>query len=452
MSLNILLMRPYSAIQKVIPIGLLCLSSHLKKAYPDVKVKLIDFRMRGSKDYSELRSLLPGFVPDVVGITSLSMEISEAVALAEHSRTEFPHAVHVVGGPGPTVVYDDIDASGVFDRIVVGEGEEVFSAIVGGTVDAAKRILFASEFPPVNVDYMLKPDYSLINLHDYFIRDSHEAFQRHRKYVPIFTSRGCPFDCGFCFHIFGKSVRFRDITHVCLEVEYLVKTYGIEEIHIEDDVFNLDKKRASQFFDFLKAKGIQLSVSFPNGIIYDNIDDDFVRLLSSNGVYRVCLGVESTAPHIMKLISKQHDVAKLADVIKLLDKHKILTHAFLITGFPTETEDDLRATIKFLLSSRLHTFRFGRYVPFRGTPLYQKFNHLFQDQDFRSEHYGRYHHEKFHSEIEESKIIYLIRSATLKFYLNPFRIYRTLLAVNNKVLFRILFKKARHFLLMSGRN
>ena len=447
MAINVLLMRPKSPIQKVVPIGLLYLSAYLKKNCPQVHVKLIDFRLNEEKAYGELSTYLAGFKPDIIGISSLSLELVEAIALAKQCRKTFADAICVLGGPASSSDYDLIEPLNVFDRIVVGEGEEIFKGIVNNTLNDASTTLHASDFPPVDVNAVEMPDYSVINLPDYFLRDnSHEAFQSFKKYVPVFTSRGCPFDCGFCFHLFGKKVRFRNIDNVCNEVEYLVRTYGIKEIHIEDDVFNLDTERVKQFFGFLEKKNIRLAVSFPNGIIYKTLDENLVRILKNGGVYRVSFGIESTSPPIMDLISKKHDVKKLDQVIRFFDRHRILTHGFLITGFPTETETDLDTTIGFILKSRLHTFRFAHYVPFRGTPLYQQFHHLFEKQGLDDTMNARYSAEQVYSEIPEQVIRAKVRAASIKFYLNPFRVYRIAVAMKKKVLVRFVLRKTRLYL------
>jgi radical SAM superfamily enzyme YgiQ (UPF0313 family) len=447
-------MRPKSPIQKVVPLGLLYLSAYLKKNCPQVHVKLIDFRLNEEKAYVELSTYLAGFKPHIIGISSLSLELVESINLAKQCQKNYADAICVLGGPASSSDYDLIEPLNVFDRIVVGEGEEIFKGIVNSTISDTSTTLHASDFPPVDVDAVDMPDYTIINLPDYFLRDnSHEAFQSFRKYVPIFTSRGCPFDCGFCFHLFGKKVRFRNIDNVCHEVEYLVRTYGIKEIHIEDDVFNLDTERVKYFFGFLEKKNIRLAVSFPNGIIYKNLDENLVNILKNGGVYRVSFGIESTSQPIMDLISKKHDVKKLEEVIRLFDKSHILTHGFLITGFPTETETDLDATIRFILASRLHTFRFAYYAPFRGTPLYKKFYHLFEKQGLNDTKNARYSASKIYSEIPEAATNARIRAASLKFYLSPSRIFRIAVAMKKKVLVRFVLRKTWLYLSkFTGKN
>jgi radical SAM superfamily enzyme YgiQ (UPF0313 family) len=169
-------------------------------------------------------------------------------------------------------------------------------------------------------------------------------------------------------------------------------------------------------------------------------------MFKEGGVYRISLGIESASPRIMKLISKKHDLKKLDEAIQLFDKYRILAHGFLITGFPTETESDLDETIRFVLNSRLHTFRYSHYVPFRGTPLYNEYQHLFEKQGLADTINARYSFGQVYSEIPEDLTNDKIRLLSLKFYLNPQRVYRIAVAMNKKVMMRFIIRKSRQYL------
>jgi hypothetical protein len=191
---------------------------------------------------------------------------------------------------------------------------------------------------------------------------------------------------------------------------------------------------------------LRLAVSFPNGIIYKNIDEQLVKTFKKGGVYRVSLGIESTSPRIMELISKHHDLEKLDSVIRLLEKHRILTHGFMITGFPTETEDDLDKSIEFVLNSRLHTFRFAHYVPFKGTRLYDEYPQMFENQGITDTLNLRYGAGQVYSDIPLDVTKAKIRALSLKFYLHPRRIFSIFVAMDKVVMARFILRKARHYL------
>ena len=55
--------------------------------------------------------------------------------------------------------------------------------------------------------------------------------------------------------------------------------------------------------------------------------------------------------------------------IKWLTDRRILTHAFFLVGFPTETEEEIQATIEFSKEITAHTASFFIVNPFKGTEL-----------------------------------------------------------------------------------
>lgn len=66
----------------------------------------------------------------------------------------------------------------------------------------------------------------------------------------MITSRGCPANCSFCVirDLWGKKARYRSAENVLLEIEHLIKTYNIKEIHFEDDNLTANKNRAMDIF------------------------------------------------------------------------------------------------------------------------------------------------------------------------------------------------------------
>lgn len=442
---NLLLLRPPTKVQKVIPIGLLYLASYAKKMVDDLQVKIIDLRMCDTFDINQFAKQVAYFKPDIVGISSLSLEINETLHLARFIKDTFRESLLLLGGPLASTEYRVLEQLNIFDHIIVGEGEEIVSSIIGDKIPKENKILFAQDFREVDINYIKFPDYNLIDVPKYFQLSSHEAFQIHKKYAPIFTSRGCPFSCAFCFHAFGKKIRFRDINNVIEEIEFFVSRYGIKELHIEDDVFNIDKKRVLKFFELLNAHKIKIAISFPNGLTYKTLDEDIIQLMKKNGVCRVCLGIETVSDDMMNLISKKHNVPELNKIISLLNKYRILAHGFFIAGFPTETIDDFNKTINFIIKSKLHTFRISRYIPFQGTELYTQFHELFKQKDIEDIQKKRYHSTDInYSNIPTDYINKMIVSANIKFYMNPIRIFNILSAMNKICFLRNILEAAKY--------
>ena len=87
-------------------------------------------------------------------------------------------------------------------------------------------------------------------------------------------------------------------------MEYLLNTYGIQEFHIVDDVFNVNMKRAKIVLDAIIKRNLNVHISFPNGLRADFFDDELIDMMQRAGVYRLALGIESGSQRIQDMIKK----------------------------------------------------------------------------------------------------------------------------------------------------
>jgi anaerobic magnesium-protoporphyrin IX monomethyl ester cyclase len=91
----------------------------------------------------------------------------------------------------------------------------------------------------------------------------------------------------------------------------------------------------------------KLKFTFPNGLRGDILDEEVINALSEAGTYLVCIAVETVTPRLQKLVEKNLDIEKTRNAIKLFGKHNIQVNGFFMLGFPTETPEEIKATIKF---------------------------------------------------------------------------------------------------------
>ena len=73
-------------------------------------------------------------------------------------------------------------------------------------------------------------------------------------------------------------------------------------------------------------------------------------------------GLESGSRKIMESINKGIDLDKRFDILKLANKHNIWNFAFIFFGFPLETIEDARETIKMLCENNEIINSYGRSV------------------------------------------------------------------------------------------
>jgi len=124
------------------------------------------------------------YLADVVGVTAMSLNYPEALRLSKYIRRPFPFRYMVLGGVHATLCPDAVISEGVFDAVVMGEGEMMgplaFEQKLKGVIKAEYTVDL-NEIPVL--------DYSLLGKH---LR-AKAPYGKHRPFMPILASRGCSF-------------------------------------------------------------------------------------------------------------------------------------------------------------------------------------------------------------------------------------------------------------------
>lgn len=124
----------------------------------------------------------------------------------------------------------------------------------------------------MDIMQLASPDYSLIDLNAYG-HVYNQAFISSSKCAYIFSSRGCPYHCGYCHDLFGKTVRRITAEKIVQEIRSHIEIRGIHDFVFVDDIFNVP-------LDEGKAVLKRLSKEFPYGTI---------RLYFPNGLRPIVL-------------------------------------------------------------------------------------------------------------------------------------------------------------------
>lgn len=372
-------------VNALVPVGLLYIAGALKRA-GFTEVGLVDARIE-RLNRKELAARIKAFAPDLVGLTGMSLDYSEISVAARLAKENAPGCKVVVGGPyassSPEVVLLDPNA----DFAVRGEGERaaclLAAALAAGTgtseiaglVGKGPAGLVYGPAPVVeeNLAALPRPDWDLISPEKYYAtwtRHAMNPFPKSPRALPLFTSRGCPYNCVYCHNIFGKKARLRDAEDVLDELELLVRKYGAEEIEIIDDIFNIDLDRAKRICDGIVARGLKVALCFPNGLRADRMDEELVLKLKAAGAHLIYYAVESASPRIQRLIKKNLDLDKTAAMVRFTAAQGITVAGFFMLGFPGETREEMLLTARFARRLPFHFASFFFVSPRPNTELY----------------------------------------------------------------------------------
>ena len=174
----------------------------------DERLESIDF----SKDY------------DLVAITVMTRSSRRAYEIAEIYRNR---GIKVVMGVFHVSFRPD-EAAKHCDSIFIGEAENTWNVMLDDYVSGTlKDVYKCDEYHDLgNLPF---PRYNLLDLKRYKV-----------KFLPVQTSRGCPFACNFCevSHMYGSSYRFRPQDEVISEI----KQAGLKHIQFIDDNFAANRE------------------------------------------------------------------------------------------------------------------------------------------------------------------------------------------------------------------
>jgi anaerobic magnesium-protoporphyrin IX monomethyl ester cyclase len=303
-----------------------------------------------------------------------------AVQTAQAVKAAHPDCLVVLGGPHPTFFPEVIEASGI-DIICRGEGEEalvelaealdsdtVTDHILNLWVKGPDGSIIRNDVRPLIQDLDTLPDPDRLLYSGY--PDLSESTVK-----VVMSSRGCPFDCTFCFNhqmaqLYrgkGRYVRHRSPEAVIDEIKGLQSRFPIGRIYFADDTFALDR---NWLIRFLPQYGAAVHLPFHCLIRINQIDEEITRLLCTNGCETVFFGIESGDENLRNEILRKgisdHDIREGAALLK---KHGISFRTYNIVGFPGETFEQALRTVSLNIEIGTDFPWCSIFTPYPGTRL-----------------------------------------------------------------------------------
>jgi radical SAM superfamily enzyme YgiQ (UPF0313 family) len=337
------------------PLGLMYIASYLEKH--KVPVTICDLAGKERKDWHALID-----DADIYGMTVFSSSLNVSRDIARHIKNKNNYAKIVVGGPHPTSLPNETIAYPEFDHVIVREGEEKMLELVRNADRGIPndKILYALQIKNVNV--LPLPARHLLDMNSY----SREV--EGQKATSIVTARGCPFDCSFCCKdIHGRKVRFRSEESILEEIDSVKENYGISSFIFYDDIFTLNRSRLKRLTDAFKARDITFRC---NGHAGTNTYEDYVALKEA-GCREISFGIESGSDYILKQVNKGTTAKMNYDTIVTAKRAGLLTKAFLVVGFPGETQETIDDTKRFMDKADPDKFTLFQFVPLPGCDVYR---------------------------------------------------------------------------------
>lgn len=369
------------------PIGILMLAAVARELgfapqVVDLNRLYYDF-LDGNGPAEEFCSYAAERIPaaDIVGLSTMCSSYPFTIRLAQKLKAARPNCTIVLGGPQASVVdAATLEAFPFIDLIVRGEAEQVFGEFLqcsgaGASFEGLPGITFRrggqvvrgpAALPIADLDALPMPAFDLL------------PHYRPDRVVPLELGRGCPFSCNFCStnDFFRRRFRLKSPAKVLQEMRLCHDRYGVTHFELIHDMFTVDRRRVLAFCDAMEAAGDEFT--WTCSARTDCVDPELLRRMRRAGCASIFFGIETGSQRMQKIIDKELDIPTAMQVIEECDSLDIEATASLITGFPEEEEEDLRASVAFLMDAiRLDGVepQFHILAPLANTPVHLKHAH-----------------------------------------------------------------------------
>ena len=353
------------------PLGLAYLSSVLKNAGIE-DVRAIDYNILESK---LTEKDLINWKPDVIGISVMIPSFANARNKIEELHSLLPQSKIFVGGIAASVATEKVLGIKGVTGVYRGEGETIITDLVNNSQNDSwkslegisyleKGIIVDNKLAPflANLDEIPFPDRDLVSFENY-LQDIHGSSM---KAASIISSRGCPYNCVFCYRgpAAGKKFRYRSASNVVAEMDELHKK-GVNSFMFWDDNFMLNKERVYQICDLIKDKGYEWKVQMR----VDSVDEDILKTMREAGCVSSNIGIESGNNQILKEMKKGITKEKAEYAVELCKQNDIFVNAYFILGTPWDTLETMTETIEFAKRIDPHKAHFFTATPYPGTEM-----------------------------------------------------------------------------------
>jgi radical SAM superfamily enzyme YgiQ (UPF0313 family) len=367
--------QPYLITPKTqVPLGLLYLSSVIKRDRPNVDVELLDF----SADSIDDAALKIGEA-DVYGFTATSLDYQTQTELMRKIRERFPRATYIVGGPHASVMFEDVLCDG-YDSVFIGETEDTILQFIDDWETMQVRSVYRPE-KKVDLDTLPRPD------RDAFPWIGGNVLTKGAKNsVNLMASRGCPYNCTFCASetIWNRNLRWRKVEDVVAEIKECIDEYGIKVYRFSDDNMASNRRWTEKFCELVKP----LDITWRLSVRVDRIDPPLLKMMSEAGCRELGLGCESFDSDVLKTLNKKIRPEQSVRAIRWCHEAGIGARILMMISTPGETYKKTVQNNYEALDSVRGKFvylSFKIFMPLPGTAIWnfpEKFGIKIVNKDF----------------------------------------------------------------------
>lgn len=317
--------------------------------------------------------------PDVLAYSVMSPDASEYLAINDRLKAA-TGAYTIAGGVHPTFEPSFLLKPGV-DAICVGEGDAAFPEFLN---------TFGTEamYDVANMHYRLpdgtvrrNPIRPLVDDLDTLPFPDKEAiyaesfFQRELPIRLFSASRGCPYNCSYCFnHNFndmykglGKIVRTKSVEYLIREIKAVTSHRKTKFLRFQDDIFGANRRWLEEFAEvYPREIGLPFSCYARPNMIGEGYCSNLKKAGCHTVVIAIEAGNETIRADVMRRAMSNDKIIKAFEVLR---EQGLKSYCLNMIGLPGETEDHFLETIRLNQKCKVDYADCSVFQPYPGTDI-----------------------------------------------------------------------------------
>lgn len=311
--------------------------------------------------------------PDIVAFSVYIWNYYEVIECVNIIKNSGKNIKIICGGPQMSPVAEDMMAEhegiDIIPYITI-PGEIIFYDLVKALIenrslDQVEGIVYKNESNEIVKTATLSKKFDYSKAPSPYLDGTFSLDTETEKdyVVSLETSRGCPYDCGYCFY--GRDtnrVHYFDIEKILNEIEVVYNHPNIKYVFFSDSDIFLNKKRAEKIVKhIIKQKSEVISEFDINAV---QITEPVVKLLAQLPHYRFCFAIQTVNPKALNCLGKSRPKAEFfIEKIKLFKQWvpNAEFHVDIMLGLPEDDFSWFKKTLDVCLS--MGTTRIGLNYP-----------------------------------------------------------------------------------------
>ena len=294
--------------------------------------------------------------PTAILVTSLMTYwypgVKESIELL---REIFPQTPLLLGGVYASLLPEHAAACCGPDEVIAGPGEDALAEAL------FRHTGFRSEWNHILPGLLFEPALDLM---------------RQVRFLPLITSRGCPFRCAYCAsnRLVPRFIR-RPAADVIREIVRAVERYHVQDIALYDDAFLVDSARhALPILETAAQRFPGLRWHSPNGLHASEITPRVAEAMRRAGFETIRIGLESSSDRFHANTGGKTDLRSFLSAIECLKAAGFETRqigVYLLVGLPGQTRDRIEEDVEVVLKAGALP-KLAEYSPIPRTALWER--------------------------------------------------------------------------------